>query len=98
MTSLKINVSIPVEITVDSYTPGVPGRFSGPPENCYPDEPPEVEFTVRTLTDYELNEDDFDRDAWENLYFDVLEAIDSEIEDAKCDAQISALEYRYVDD
>lgn len=26
------------------YWPGTPGRHSGPPENCYPGEPPEVEF------------------------------------------------------
>ena len=25
------------------YSPSVPGRYSGPPEDCYPDEPSEVE-------------------------------------------------------
>ena len=25
------------------YSPRVPGRYSGPPEDCYPDEPSEVE-------------------------------------------------------
>jgi len=27
-----------------SFTPGDPGRCSGPPERCYPPEPPEVEL------------------------------------------------------
>ena len=27
-----------------TFTPGDPGRYSGPPENCYPAEPAEVEF------------------------------------------------------
>ena len=98
MTPLKINVSIPVEVTVESYTPGVPGRFGGPPETCYPEEPPELDITVRTLSGYQLGEDDFAEGTWNNLYLDVLDIIDSEIQDAKCEAQISAREYRYLDD
>ena len=35
------------------YTPGLPGRYSGPPERCYPDEP--SEFDVDTL---HIREDD----------------------------------------
>ena len=35
------------EAEVD-FTPGIPGRFSGPPEKCYPDEGAEIEF--KTLT------------------------------------------------
>lgn len=31
------------------YTPGTPGRYSGPPEKCYPDEPSEIEFTSLTV-------------------------------------------------
>jgi hypothetical protein len=27
-----------------SYRAGTPGKFDGPPENCYPDEPAECEF------------------------------------------------------
>ena len=36
------------EITVEveyNYTPGEPGFISGPPENCYPPEPEEIEIT-----------------------------------------------------
>ena len=27
-----------------SYTPATPGRYSGPPEDCYPDEAAELDF------------------------------------------------------
>lgn len=33
-----------LRLTYD-YTPGDPGRTSGPPERCYPPEPEEVEIT-----------------------------------------------------
>lgn len=33
-----------VEIEYD-FSPGRPGVTYGPPERCYPDEPPEVEYT-----------------------------------------------------
>jgi hypothetical protein len=35
------------EAEVD-YTPLIPGRFSGPPERCYPDEGGECEITALT--------------------------------------------------
>ena len=43
-------VEIPVTVRVTSYTPGDPGRLSGPPENCYPAEAAEFE-TVEFLAD-----------------------------------------------
>lgn len=30
------------------YTPSSPGRYSGPPEDCYPDDPSEMEFVTLT--------------------------------------------------
>lgn len=46
-----MNVYIPLpndgefEFEADmSFTPGSPGRYSGPPEDCYPAEPDEAEF------------------------------------------------------
>ena len=34
-----------LEVTVKaSYIPGYPGKLSGPPEHCYPEEPAEVEL------------------------------------------------------
>jgi hypothetical protein len=34
---------------VTHYAPALPGRYSGPPENCYPDDPEEIDFEVRDL-------------------------------------------------
>lgn len=31
-----------------SYTPATPGRYSGPPEDCYPDDPAELEILSLT--------------------------------------------------
>ena len=40
-----------VEVTAEyTYSPGMPGKTSGPPENCYPDEPAECEVEVIYLT------------------------------------------------
>lgn len=35
--------------------PGDPGRYSGPPEHCYPEEPPEVEVhsVIKNGADFE---------------------------------------------
>ena len=35
------------------YSPPVPGKYSGPPENCYPDEADEVEYDTLYLKDYD---------------------------------------------
>lgn len=32
-----------------TYYPGSPGRYSGPPEDCYPAEPDEVEIEALTV-------------------------------------------------
>jgi len=37
---------IPCLIEVTHYAPRLPGRYSGPPESCYPDDPEEIDFTV----------------------------------------------------
>jgi len=37
-----IHIEIPVEISF-SINPGQKGRFSGPPEDCRPEYPPEIE-------------------------------------------------------
>lgn len=41
-------IGLTFEAEVD-YTPGTPGRYYGPPENCYPDEPSETEITALTV-------------------------------------------------
>ena len=35
---------IEVWCNVTNYYPGDPGKYSGPPENCYPAESPEIEY------------------------------------------------------
>lgn len=36
-----------------TYHAGTPGRFSGPPEDCYPDEPAEVEIDGVYVSDWD---------------------------------------------
>lgn len=37
---------IPCICKVTYFSPGAPGRYSGPPEDCYPEEPVEFEFEI----------------------------------------------------
>jgi hypothetical protein len=49
---MNVELTVYVEIGEDEheftcevgYTPGTPGKTWGPPENCYPPEPPEIEY------------------------------------------------------
>lgn len=59
---------IPCGILVKSYTQMRPGRYSGPPELCYEEEPAEMEFEVLDRRGYradwlakKLTDRDFDR-------------------------------------
>lgn len=59
------------------YSPGTPGRYSGPPEDCYPDEPAEVELLKAWVTDHSAHrvvEEDFAD--WEDIYDRLLEKAD----------------------
>ena len=59
------------DCTVDfDYTPGDPGRYTGPWEKCYPAEPPEV--IINSITDNSTNIDVFDKIP------DVIERIENE--------------------
>jgi hypothetical protein len=89
---MKIDAYIPLEITITSYYPGTPGRYGGPPEDCYPAEAPEVEFTIKTLSGQVLGADDFDSQSWSDLYDTVLDAVESKVDEARGDAQIDAWE------
>jgi hypothetical protein len=42
--TLETTITIPVKVRVHGYHPARPGRFSGPPENCFPDEPAEWDY------------------------------------------------------
>lgn len=65
---------LPIEIEIETYSPGDPGRFSGLPENCYPPEPEEVEFTAR-LFGTELDLDKWPEEAFNELCESVLDRI-----------------------
>jgi hypothetical protein len=71
---MRLDAYLPLDITVTSYHPAVPARLFGPPEQCYPEEPAEIEFEVRTLTGDVLAESDFGPEAWANLCEAVLAA------------------------
>ena len=83
---MQLYTTIPIEIKITSYIPGDPGRISGPPELCYPPESPEIEFEIYTLTGTELSESDFGKEAWEELYGEVLASLESAVEEAEIDA------------
>jgi len=38
-----------------SVSPGIPGRHYGPPEDCYPDEPPEIKTFSATCPELGLS-------------------------------------------
>lgn len=55
----KADVTLWIELDGQEYEvlvtgnlyPGRPGKYSGPPESCYPDEPPEWEITELKWTE-----------------------------------------------
>jgi len=55
MSTLETTVSCQLgdfDVLVEySYTPAQRGRYSGPPEDCYPDEPEEIEIEAITWID-----------------------------------------------
>lgn len=68
-----------------SYTSATPGRYSGPPENCYPDDPAELDFIS-----LECNGKDAlflrDSDCFENIEIAAYEAAEQYLEGQKADA------------
>ena len=68
-----------------SYTPATPGRYSGPPEDCYPDDPAELDFIS-----LECNGKDAlflrDADCFKNIEIAAYEAAEQYLEDQKADA------------
>ncbi len=87
---INITTTIPVRVEITHYTPGTPGYYVGPPENCEPPEPPEIDFTVRTLSGSTLYEQDFDQESWKALTDDVFTAAEAERINARDDARIDA--------
>ena len=87
---MRISATIPLDITITSYIPGDPGRISGPPEHCYPPEPPEIEFEVRTANGCELFQSDFDEDVWDDILDTVLSIHEDLVAEARDEARIEA--------
>ncbi|MDC1406080.1 hypothetical protein N8314_00835 [Akkermansiaceae bacterium] len=40
------DTEVELEVVIEHYQPEVKGRFYGAPEDCYPDEPAELEYAV----------------------------------------------------
>jgi hypothetical protein len=64
-----------------TYTPGDPGRCSGPPEKCYPSEAAEIEITKLTY----------------NETVDVMFLIQSDLGDDICDTLMEMVEADLAD-
>ena len=84
------------------YTPADPGRVSGPPENCYPPEPAEVEYTKFEI---QLNEawvecpfENLDKDTQDSLEQSIIEAEEDRRAEAFVDAYERAHGCDYTDD
>lgn len=49
-----------IQLTDVDYSPGYPAKISGPPEDCHPEEPADISYTIATgneLLDQILEED-----------------------------------------
>jgi len=61
-----------IEIEVTSYTPYTPAKLFGPPEDCYPEEGPEIEFNIsENEKDVEFLQDLLDECAY---FYGVVES------------------------
>lgn len=72
-----------LNVEVIDYSPGRPGRYSGPWEDCYPDEPEEVEFEVVSglVYDEEGNAEDLGRNGCASVAEMFAEDIEARILD-----------------
>lgn len=70
-------------VKITDYSPGRPGRFSGPWEDCYPDEPEEVEFEVVSglVYDEEGNAEDLGRNGCASVAEMFAEEIEARLLD-----------------
>jgi hypothetical protein len=68
------------------YLPGRPAQVSGPPEHCYPEEPPEFDFcTLKALVT-------------PGVWVNAIWALETSLYDDLIDAAIEAIEAESVDD
>lgn len=83
-------------LVVGNYYPGCPAQVSGPPERCYPEEPPEVEILdlfligmspVQWKTDvgWLLNKRVIPAEKFDDLHDRLLEQLSSSWDDPQVD-------------
>ena len=70
-----------IEVNVTHFCPGRPAQLFGPPEECYPDEPWEIEWELESCDDeefvYEAIENNKDwQDSIEEQLYDQLTSRD----------------------
>lgn len=70
-----------LEVTVKAnYTPGSPGKLYGPPEDCYPEEPAEVELlSIRGDDGFVLDPSELSSEEQSRLEQDVIDWVDSQL-------------------
>lgn len=68
------------------YLPGRPAQVYGPPENCYPEEPPEFDFCTLKA------------EVTPGVWVNAIWALDTALADDLTDAAIEAIESELVDD
>ena len=77
-----------------TYTPGVPGNTSGPPETCYPAEPPELElYSVRVLKVFRADDPEKSLD----ISDDPPELPDIQDVSESWEEQITVKTFEYID-
>lgn len=75
-----------VDVAVEySYQPGTPGKTYGPPEDCYPDEPEEVEILSVV----------FDEANRPVRVGDLAAGVMASLEERACEAARDAMQARY---
>lgn len=93
--NLEPEEEIEFEVEVE-YKPGwfQPGRYSGPPEDCYPDEGEDPEIIRVTVIGEEDTVDIVDSLSWEE-WRDLVAEADSDQSQREADAKAEEADYRY---